>query len=137
LFFEDARAHDFFQKNPHQRIRYQFDQKQEKDHGRIERRRVWMGEGDEIAWVAQKQEWKGLSSLVAVESERVIGEKISVETRYFVCSLSGSVKKVARGVRAHWGIENGLHYTLDVAFGEDACRVRKDHAPENFATLRR
>jgi predicted transposase YbfD/YdcC len=137
LFFEDARAHAFFQKNPDQRINYQYAEKREKDHGRIERRRVWMVEGDEIAWLQQKEQWKGLSSLVAVQSERRIGEKITLETRYFLSSLSGSVTKVARGVRTHWGIENGLHYTLDVAFGEDASRLRKDHAPENFATLRR
>ncbi len=137
LFFEDARAQDFFAKDASHRIAYQYDEQREKDHGRIEVRRVWMVDGEQIAWLAQKEQWKGLASLVAVESERHLGEKVSVETRYFLCSLSGSVKKVARGVRAHWGIENGLHYTLDVAFEEDACRVRKDHAPENFATLRR
>jgi predicted transposase YbfD/YdcC len=69
--------------------------------------------------------------------ERVIRGKLSREVRYFLCSFAADAKRVLQMVRAHWGIENRLHWTLDVAFREDECRVRKNNAPENLATLRK
>lgn len=137
LFFEDARAHDFYRKNEDRRIAHGYFETVEKDHGRIETRRCWMVQEDQLDWLWQKSEWAGLASIGAVESERRIGEKTTVETRYFISSLRGSVKKFARAVRAHWGIENRLHWTLDMALGEDACPICVDHAPENLATLRK
>ena len=72
-----------------------------------------------------------------VEAERTVGKKTSTERRYFISSLDGSsAELVASAVRGHWGIENGLHWVLDLAFREDECRVRKDHGPTNLATLR-
>lgn len=62
---------------------------------------------------------------------------MQTETRYFISSLSGGVKRFARAVRAHWGIENRLHWVLDVGFGEDGCGIWQGHAPENLATLRK
>ena len=142
-FFEDARAHDFYQKDEERRIAHGYYETMEKDHGRIETRRCWMVSTASLDWLWQKEEWAGLSSIGAVESERRIGEKVTRETRYFVSSLEGSVKmqgsvkKFARAVRAHWGIENRLHWALDVAFGEDNCGIWQDHAPENLASLRK
>ena len=106
------------------------------DHGRIETRRYWVTE--EIAWLAQIKDWCGLKSIGMVEYESLekATGKVEVERRYFISSLKAKAKPFAEAVRMHWGIENGLHWCLDVGFNEDACRVRKDYAPENFAVIR-
>lgn len=79
--------------------------------------------------------WKKLQTVSRIRSQRVVGEDKSCEDRYHLASLTGA-KRVLTAVRAHWGIENELHWTLDIAFDEDRCRVRKDHGPENLAVLR-
>lgn len=106
-------------------------------HGRIETRRVWVT--DEVHHLRDIGEWTGLGSLVAVESVRqVIGGQTSRERRYFISSLKGcDAKLVAQAVRGHWGVENKLHWRLDVSFGEDQSRIRKGHGAENFSRLRR
>jgi predicted transposase YbfD/YdcC len=72
-----------------------------------------------------------------VEAEReVVGQAATVERRYFISSLGADAKQALRAVRGHWEVENSLHWVLDVAFREDACRTRTGHAPENLATLR-
>lgn len=106
------------------------------DHGRIETRRYWVTE--EIEWLQQKKEWSGLTSIGMVEYESIekATAKIEVERRYFISSLKAKAEPFAQAARMHWGVENGLHWCLDVGFNEDACRVRKDYAPENFAVIR-
>lgn len=107
----------------------------EKDHGRIEARRCFVTE--DTGWFTEKAEWAGLRSFIMVESEReVLGQAATVERRYFISSLGADAKQALRAVRAHWRVENSLHWVLDVAFREDACRTRTGHAPENLATLR-
>jgi predicted transposase YbfD/YdcC len=83
------------------------------------------------------QPWAGLLSVVVVQSHRRLWNKDSLETRYFLSSLSVDAPSFARYIRAHWGIENQLHWCLDVVFNEDTSRIRTDHAPRNMSLLRR
>lgn len=107
-------------------------------HGRIERRRYWtIWDPEHIAYLDPGREWAGLRSIGMVEAERRVGEKVSRERRYYLSSLAGAARPFAEAVRGHWGIENGLHWVLDVAFREDESRVRIGSAPENLALLRR
>jgi predicted transposase YbfD/YdcC len=109
----------------------------EKGHGRIETRRCWtISEPEHIAYLNEQGRWAGLRSIGMVDAERTIGEATSRERRYFISSLAGEARQVGQAVRAHWGIENGLHWVLDIAFGEDDCRVRQGEAAQNFAVLR-
>lgn len=129
LFFEDIEA-DQRAQGP-----VNYEKTVSKDHGRIEVRECWAS--DNVGWLAQKERWKGLRSLCMVKSKRTVGETCSEERRYYISSLPADAKALAQIVRTHWGIENSLHWVLDVAFREDECRKRKDHSAENFAALRR
>ena len=106
------------------------------DHGRIENRRYWMT--DNIDWLLQKKDWAGLKSIGMVEYESVAkaSGEITVERRFFISSLKSDAKAFGEAIRMHWGIENGLHWCLDVGFNEDSCQVRKDYAPQNLAVIR-
>jgi predicted transposase YbfD/YdcC len=106
-----------------------------KDHGRIETRRCVVSE--DIQWLAQRERWCGVRSVAMIESTRQIGEQSSTERRYFISSLRVDAKRLGEAIRAHWGIENSMHWVLDVAFGEDQCRARVKNAAQNFAILRR
>ncbi len=113
----------------------------EKDHGRIETRRCLVT--NDVAWLGeQQQHWVGVRSLIMIESTReIIGRNssgtASVERRYYLSSLPVQAAHLAQTVRAHWGIENCMHWVLDVAFREDDCRIRIGDAAQNFAILRR
>ena len=109
--------------------------KVEKDHGRIETRRIWVS--DRTDWLSQKSDWPGLRTLVMVESIREIGEKTTTERRCYIASLPADAERIGQVVRAHWGIENSLHWVLDMAFNEDQSRARAGHAAENLAIIRR
>ena len=118
------------------------DEQTDNGHGRIERRRVWVT--DEVKWLGADllALWPGLASLVAVESTRQdlgdLSGKVSVERRYFIASHQGTdAKLAATAIRGHWGIENALHWRLDVSMNEDQCRLRVEHGAENFSRLRR
>lgn len=107
----------------------------EKDHGRLETRRYY--QSAELDWFADQGKWEGLKSVGMVEAIREINGTRSVERRYYLSSLPLDVGLFARAVRGHWGVENKLHWVLDVCFREDQSRVRTGYAAENLATLRR
>ena len=106
------------------------------DHGRIEQRRVWCT--NQVQWIGEREAWPGLTSIAMVESQRTCAGKTTEERRYYISSLPGTnARQMAAAIRGHWGIENQLHWSLDVSFREDECRVRKGHAAENLSRLRR
>jgi len=107
----------------------------EKGHGRIETRRYW--QSDRIAWFGDKAAWDSLRSVGVVEATRDIDGKISTERRYYLSSLTLDAQRFGHAIRSHWGVENQLHWVLDVVFNEDQSRARAKHAGENLATLRR
>jgi predicted transposase YbfD/YdcC len=107
----------------------------DKEHGRHEVRRYW--QSAKLDWFADKGAWEGLQSVGVVEARRTVQGKESVERRYYLSSLKTDAVKFARAVRGHWGVENGLHWVLDVVFGEDQSRARSGHAVENLAATRR
>jgi predicted transposase YbfD/YdcC len=105
-------------------------------HGRIEERSC---RAAKASWLAERHpDWKGLSSLAALTTRRVDKKtgRESLETRYYITSLEPDPKAILAAVRAHWGIENNLHWTMDVTFDEDRCRTRKDASALNFAVIR-
>jgi predicted transposase YbfD/YdcC len=112
-----------------------FTENTDKGHGRVEVRRYWQTE--KLAWFADQGAWEGLQSVGVVEARRTVGGKESVERRYYLSSLKNDVKKFARAVRGHWGVENQLHWVLDVIFAEDQNRARSGYAAENLALTRR
>jgi len=129
-WFEGAK-HD-----PVEAAKLQFAQTVDKGHGRIEVRKCWVSEA--LDWLDPKSEWTNLQSIICIEAERQIGEKKSVETRYFISSLAGQgPEKMLETVRNHWGIENKLHYRLDVSMGEDASRRRKKNFAKVAAVMRK
>lgn len=107
----------------------------EKNHGRIETRRYW--HSTDIEWFADKPLWKGLRSFGMVESIRRVKGRSSIERRYYLCSLPLGAEQFAKAARGHWSVENPLHWSLDVTFGEDNSRARTKCAAQNVATLRR
>lgn len=110
----------------------------DKGHGRIETRRcVAVDHLDWLDTLGLRARWKNLTSVACIESTRLIGNKTETDRRYVISSLSADSQRILHAVRMHWGIENGLHWCLDVTFREDACPIRLRNAALNFAFLRR
>jgi predicted transposase YbfD/YdcC len=106
-----------------------------KDHGRFEIRRYY--QSDQLDWFADRLKWEGLKSVGMVESHREVDGRTTVERRYYLASLPLGVETFARALRSHWGVENKVHWIMDVCFREDQSRARAGYAAENLATLRR
>lgn len=104
------------------------------DHGRIETRAVTVIH--DVAWLRQRHQWPGLNGVVIVDSRRELGEKIEHETRFYITSSSLPASRMGPLVRDHWAVENSLHWVMDMVFRDDECRIRTDHAPANFITLK-
>lgn len=105
----------------------------DKGHGRIEKRQYFLE--TKVDWLEDREAWSGLNAIGMVKSARIVNGAKSIENRYFITSLT-DVTQFAEAVRTHWGIENSLHWCLDVNFDEDRCRVRKDNSGENLAVIR-
>jgi predicted transposase YbfD/YdcC len=116
-------------------VPHTFAERVEKDHGRIETRRCW-AVGD-LGCLGDGHKWPQASTLAMVESVREINGVASTERRYYISSLKADAERMGAVVRGHWGVENGLHWSLDVAYGEDQARMREGNSAENFSILRR
>lgn len=126
-----------FQRQPSECVNYTQHQGCESGHHRIESRTLWRFPAMQVFSPQQQLEWAGLQSLVVVHTERRLWNRVTSEVRFFLSSLAEDAQAFAGYIRSHWGIENQLHWCLDVVFSEDACRIRKDHAPHNISVLRR
>jgi predicted transposase YbfD/YdcC len=108
----------------------------EKGHGRIETRRAYsIGELEKVEGL-EVGKWPGLQSLTMVESVREINDSPTIERRYYISSLEANAKVIGDSIRSHWGIENSLHWVMDVTFHEDYARNRKDNSAANMAAMR-
>ena len=136
--YEDI--HDLFaedQKYDFKDAPYNYAKTVNKDHGRIEIRQCWtISDPEYLANIRDLNRWADIQSLVMILSERRIGDESEIQDRYYITSLDSNAEKILRAKRSYWGIENRLHWVLDIAFNEDRSRVRKDHAPQNFAVIR-
>ena len=128
LLLTDARAPGFAD------IEHAYHATVDGKHGRMETRRY--GLTSDIAWGGAKAAWANLRSLGMVTARRTIGDTVPIDTRYVLTSLPAHAVRFAHAVRQHWGVENSLHWVLDVSFQEDACRIRKEKGAQTFAVLR-
>ncbi|MGO8711401.1 MAG: ISAs1 family transposase [Rhizomicrobium sp.] len=104
------------------------------DHGRIETRTYTVIH--DVAWLQERHNWPGLKAIVMVESTREFNGKIEQETRFYITSLVLLASLLGPIVRSHWAVENSLHWVTDMIFRDDECRIRTDHAPANFTTVK-
>ena len=130
-WFEQAQALNF------EGITFSYDKRVEKGHHRTEKRQVWTVPVSQLPPLYQQADWLGLKTVVMVVRVRHLWNKFTHEVQFYLTSLDSDASKLGQAIRLHWGVENGLHWTLDVTFNEDACRVRTGHAPQNLGLLRR
>lgn len=109
----------------------------EAGHYRIETRKVWQVSVAQLPCLYQQEEWEGLQTIVILERTRRLWNQTTHEVQFYLTSLNPEDTSIATAIRQHWGIENSVHWTLDVTFGEDRCRVRRGHSPHNLGILRR
>ncbi len=118
-------------------INHDYHHRLEKGHHRTEKREIWCVPVSQLPTLHKQDAWSGLKCVVMVIRVRRLWNKTTREVQFYLTSLDCDAPKLGRAIRLHWGVENGLHWTLDVTFNEDACRVRTGHAPQNLSLLRR
>lgn len=129
---------DLAQQNQFENVDYDYAKTVNGGHGRIETRECWTIAGVEsLDFLRGYDNWQGLQTMVKVKRRRQKEDEVTTETHYYISSLANDAESLLQAIRSHWGIENSLHWVLDVAMGEDDSRVRKDHAPQNLGLLRR
>jgi predicted transposase YbfD/YdcC len=116
---------------------YSYSTATEAGHHRIEHRQVWAVPLSQVPDLPTHRKWRGLATLVMVKRERQLWNKITHEVSFYITSLAADATLLAQAIRSHWGIENSLHWVLDVTFREDPSRIRTGHGPENMGLLRR
>ena len=114
-----------------------YSERTQSGHHRIEHRQVWAVPISQVSEVPNQSNWRGLATVVMVKRERRLWNKITTEVCFYITSLGADATLLAQAIRAHWGIENSLHWVLDVTFREDQSRIRNGHGPENIGLLRR
>jgi len=113
------------------------DEQVDAGHGRVETRKCSLI--TDFKWFEEAEEWQGLKSIAKIERTRYIklDGTTTTQTSYYISSLDGDAEKINLAVRAHWGIENSLHWCLDVIFDEDRSRIRKGNAAQNFSLIKK
>jgi len=136
LFEDTQKLFEDLESSQYQAYIYDYEKTVNKGHGRIEIRECWtISDPQILCHLRGFQNWEKLMTVSRIRSQRWIGDEKTCEDRFHIASIVGA-RCVLAAARSHWGIENNLHWTLDMAFDEDHCRVRKDNGPENFAILR-
>ena len=130
-WFDKARTDNF------EGINVSHERRVEKGHHRTEKRLVWAVPLSEFGGLYKQEQWLGLQTIVMVERIRHLWNKVTHEVQFYLSSLPADAQNLGQTIRTHWGIENQVHWTLDVTFNEDHCRIRSCHSPRNFALLRR
>ena len=118
-------------------ITHSYDERVEKGHHRTEKRQIWCVPLSQLPPLHNQSDWAGLKCVVMVVRVRHLWNQTTREVQFYLTSLDCDAHKLGQAIRLHWSVENGLHWTLDVTFNEDACRVRTGHAPQNLSLLRR
>lgn len=117
------------------KVTHDFYEEQNTGHGRVEHCQCFAFSVNP-EHIPSSAQWLGLKSIVMINSCRKLKDKITEDIRFYITSTEPNAKQTLHAVRQHWGIENSLHWTLDVTFREDESRIRKEASPENFAILR-
>ena len=118
-------------------IIHSYDKRVEKGHHRTEKRQIWCVPISQLQTLHNQDNWVGLKCVVMVVRVPHLWNQTTREVQFYLTSLNCDPRNLGQVIRLHWGVENGLHWTLDVTFSEDACGVRTGHAPQNLALLRR